>query len=46
MADWLRYWTLMQLRDRGFESRNTLGLLYLKSLGKICTPNVPRVKIL
>ncbi len=30
-----------QPRDRGFESRHTLGLLCLKSLGKICTPNVP-----
>ncbi len=28
-------------RDRGFESRHTLGLLCIKSLGKICTPNVP-----
>ncbi len=28
-------------QDRGFESRHTLGLLCLKSLGKICTPNVP-----
>ena len=30
-----------QPRDRGFESRHTLGLLCLKSLGKICTLNVP-----
>ena len=30
-----------QPRDHGFESRHTLGLLCLKSLGKICTPNVP-----
>ncbi len=31
-----------QPRDRGFESRHTLGLLYLKSLGKICTEKGPR----
>ncbi len=30
-----------QARDRGFESRHALGLLCLKSLGKICTLNVP-----
>ncbi len=30
-----------QPRDRGFESRHTLGLLCLKSLAKICTLNVP-----
>ncbi len=30
-----------QPRDSGFESRHTIGLLCLKSLGKICTPNVP-----
>ncbi len=30
-----------QPRDRGFESRDTVGLLCLKSLAKICTPNVP-----
>ncbi len=37
MAEWLRYWTLNH-EIVGFESRHTLGL---KSLGKICTPNVP-----
>ncbi len=31
-----------QPRDRGFESRRTLSVLYLESLGKICTRNVPR----
>ncbi len=30
-----------QPQDRGFEYRHTLGLLCLRSLGKICTPNVP-----
>ncbi len=30
-----------QTRGRGLESHYTLGLLCLKSLGKICTPNVP-----
>ncbi len=30
-----------QPRDRGFESRHTLGLLCLKSLGKIRTLNMP-----
>ncbi len=30
-----------QPRDRGFESRHILGLLGLKSLGKICILNVP-----
>ena len=29
-----------QPRDRGFESRRTLSLLYLESLGKISTRNV------
>ena len=29
-----------QPRDRRFESRHTRGFLCLKSLGKICTPNV------
>ncbi len=28
-------------QDGGFESHHTLGLLCLKSLGKICAPNVP-----
>ena len=31
-----------QARDRGFESRCTLSLLCLESLGKICTQNVLR----
>ncbi len=31
----------LQPQDHGFKSRHTLGLLCLKSLGKICTPNVP-----
>ncbi len=31
-----------QIRDRGFESRSTLSLLYLEFLGKICTQNVLR----
>ncbi len=30
-----------QPRDGGFKSRHTLGLLCLKSLGEICTLNVP-----
>ncbi len=30
-----------QPRDSGFESCHTLSFLCLKSLGKICTPNVP-----
>ncbi len=30
-----------QPRDRRFESRHTLGIMCLKSLGKICTLTVP-----
>ncbi len=33
-----------QPQDRGLESCHTLGLLCLKSLGKICTLNMPHVK--
>ncbi len=32
-----------QPRDRGFESRRKLTVLYLESLGKICTRNVLQV---
>ncbi len=40
MAEWLRYWTLKR-QIVGLSP--AIGLLCLKSLGKMCTPNVPRV---